>query len=194
MPSNLGDTTTCAHCGGVVVNVGPDTWDHVDAADHRAAPTTLREQGLTDALRHMTHEAARHYAKRRANAKRAWRYRREARRCAHIAASLLDDARELNSLRAVSGNDDLVSLALRLMLNELPTSMDESRRLRQAVIAGLRTQLRDLEESLLFEYTGRMAAEARVDALEEAIAVHRRDTAAGCQVDAALWRHLEGGT
>ena len=128
---NLGDTAACAHCGGVVVNVGPDTWDHVDAADHRATPTTLREQGAIEALRHMTHEATRHYGKRRANATRALWYRRE--------------AQERNA-------------------------------------------------DLLFEYTARVAAEARLAALEEAIAVHRRDTAAGCQVDAALWRVLEGST
>ena len=139
MPNNLGDTTTCALCGRVVVNVGPDTWDHVDAADHRAAPTTLREQGLTDALhqmmreiarlRQMTKATARHYAKRRANAQRAWRYR---------------------------------------------------------------TQLRDLESSLLFEYTGRMAAEARAAELEAAIRMHWLETASGTYADRELWRHLEG--
>ena len=66
---------------------------------------------------------------------------------------------------------------------------------------GNRALMRDRCDDVDFEYAEREAAELcaarladRIAVLESAIAVHRRDTATGCQVDAALWRVLEGGS
>ena len=64
---------------------------------------------------------------------------------------------------------------------------------REEEINDLRTQLADRERDLNYEHTARVAAEARAAALEQAIAVHQRDTAAGCHVDRELWRVIEGG-
>ena len=54
-----------------------------------------------------TNEAARHYAKRRANAERAWRYRREARRIKHAYRSAVQSrARLRDGFRAARSKAD----------------------------------------------------------------------------------------